>query len=193
MDWKTMLSYISESVDEELLLRSEYLVAENRVLRNQIQGRLRLTDAKRPSAPVLSPFVFLDTTGSDRRALVHTSGIPGVQTKTLGRGSGCFEVSHLLAYWLRYDTKLDSQVDPNSCHRLTKSDPYGTGQAGGCRLLSGDWETPRDHRRIRGKCRCRPARIEVSGRTDSWIRRYRCTLPKDSDKDPKHSSKKDAE
>ena len=28
MDWKTMLSYISGSVDEELLLRNEYLVAE---------------------------------------------------------------------------------------------------------------------------------------------------------------------
>ncbi len=28
MDWKTILSYISGSVDEELLLRSEYLVAE---------------------------------------------------------------------------------------------------------------------------------------------------------------------
>ena len=39
-----MLSYISGSVDEELLLRNEYLVAENRVLRNRLQGRLRLTD-----------------------------------------------------------------------------------------------------------------------------------------------------
>ena len=28
MDWKTMLSYISGSVDEELLLRNEYLVAD---------------------------------------------------------------------------------------------------------------------------------------------------------------------
>ena len=37
MDWKTMVRYISGSVDEELLLRNEYLVAENRVLRNQIQ------------------------------------------------------------------------------------------------------------------------------------------------------------
>ena len=27
MDWKTMLTYISGSVDEELLLRNEYLVA----------------------------------------------------------------------------------------------------------------------------------------------------------------------
>ena len=49
MDWKTMLSYISGSVDEELLLRNEYLVAENRVLRNQLQGRLRLTDGERRS------------------------------------------------------------------------------------------------------------------------------------------------
>ena len=66
MDWKTMLTYISGSVDEELLLRNEYLVAEDRVLRNQLQGRLRLTDVKRPGTPVLSPFVFLDTTGNGR-------------------------------------------------------------------------------------------------------------------------------
>ena len=46
MDWKTMLAYVSGSVDEELLLRNEYLVAENRILRNQIQGRLRLTDGE---------------------------------------------------------------------------------------------------------------------------------------------------
>ena len=47
MDWKTMLAYISGSVDEELLLRNEYLVAENRILRNQIKGRLRLNDGER--------------------------------------------------------------------------------------------------------------------------------------------------
>ena len=32
MDWKTLLAYISGSVDEELLLRNEYLTAENRIL-----------------------------------------------------------------------------------------------------------------------------------------------------------------
>ena len=47
MDWKAMLAYISGSVDEELLLRNEYLVAENRILRNHVQGRLRLTDGER--------------------------------------------------------------------------------------------------------------------------------------------------
>ena len=47
MDWKSMLAYISGSVDDELLLRNEYLVAENRILRNQLQGRVRLTDGER--------------------------------------------------------------------------------------------------------------------------------------------------
>ena len=47
MDWKTLLAYISGSVDEELLLRNEYLVAENRILRDQIKGRVQLSDAER--------------------------------------------------------------------------------------------------------------------------------------------------
>jgi putative transposase len=42
-----MLAYISGSVDEELLLQNEYLAAENRILKNQIKGRLQLTDAER--------------------------------------------------------------------------------------------------------------------------------------------------
>jgi hypothetical protein len=34
-------------VDQELLLRNEYLVTENRILRSQITGRVRLTDGER--------------------------------------------------------------------------------------------------------------------------------------------------
>lgn len=47
MDWKTLLAYISGAVDEELLLRNEYLVTENRILRDQIKGRVQLSDADR--------------------------------------------------------------------------------------------------------------------------------------------------
>jgi putative transposase len=47
MDWKHLLAYITGTVDQELLLRNEYLVTENRMLRNQITGRVRLTDAER--------------------------------------------------------------------------------------------------------------------------------------------------
>src|SRR3989475_11419015 len=39
MDWKALLAYITGSVDQELLLRNTYLATENRILRNQIQGR----------------------------------------------------------------------------------------------------------------------------------------------------------
>jgi len=47
MDWKTLLAYITGSVDQHLLLRNEYLVTENRILRNQIKGRVRLSDGER--------------------------------------------------------------------------------------------------------------------------------------------------
>ncbi len=47
MDWKRLLAYITGSVDQELLLRNEYLVRENRVLRGQVTGRLQLTDSER--------------------------------------------------------------------------------------------------------------------------------------------------
>jgi hypothetical protein len=34
MDWKQLLVYITGSVEEDLLLRIEYLRAENRILRD---------------------------------------------------------------------------------------------------------------------------------------------------------------
>ena len=47
MDWTHLLAYITGTVDQALLLRHEYLVTENRILRNQITGRVRLTDRER--------------------------------------------------------------------------------------------------------------------------------------------------
>jgi len=47
MDWKQLLAYISGTVDQELLLRNEYLVTENRILRSQIKGRVQLSDGER--------------------------------------------------------------------------------------------------------------------------------------------------
>ena len=42
MEWARILAYITRSVDQELLLRNEYLVAENRILKSQLKGRLKL-------------------------------------------------------------------------------------------------------------------------------------------------------
>jgi len=38
MEWTRILAYITGTVEQELLLRNEYLVAENRILRAQIKG-----------------------------------------------------------------------------------------------------------------------------------------------------------
>ena len=46
MLWARMLAYIAGTVDQELVLRNEYLEAANRILRAQVQGRL-LFDAEK--------------------------------------------------------------------------------------------------------------------------------------------------
>jgi putative transposase len=53
MDWKHLLAYITGTVDQELLLRNEYLVTENRILRHQLKGRLRLSDGERKALAVI--------------------------------------------------------------------------------------------------------------------------------------------
>jgi hypothetical protein len=47
MDWKKLLGSITASVDEELRLRNVYLAVENRMLRQQISGRVHLMDNDR--------------------------------------------------------------------------------------------------------------------------------------------------
>src|SRR5262249_35657204 len=47
MNWARILAFVTEMVDKELLARSEYLVAENRILKAQLKGRLKLSDAER--------------------------------------------------------------------------------------------------------------------------------------------------
>ncbi len=47
MDWARILAFITGMVDQELLARNEYLAAENRILKAQLKGRLKLSDAER--------------------------------------------------------------------------------------------------------------------------------------------------
>jgi putative transposase len=47
MEWARMLAYVTGTVDQELLARNEYLTAENRILKAQLNGRLKLSDAER--------------------------------------------------------------------------------------------------------------------------------------------------
>ena len=47
MDWARILAFVTGTVDQELLARNEYLAAENRILKAQLKGRLKLSDAER--------------------------------------------------------------------------------------------------------------------------------------------------
>src|SRR5262245_62514986 len=47
MDWARILAYVTGTVDQELLARNEYLAAENRILKAQLRGRPKLSDAER--------------------------------------------------------------------------------------------------------------------------------------------------
>jgi len=47
MPWARLLAYVTGTVNQELLLRNEYLVAENRILRGQIRSRLLLSDGEK--------------------------------------------------------------------------------------------------------------------------------------------------
>src|SRR6266853_2221883 len=47
MLWARLLAYVSGAVNQELLLRNEYLAAENRILRAQIKGRLLLSEGEK--------------------------------------------------------------------------------------------------------------------------------------------------
>ena len=47
MYWARILAFVTGTVDQELLARNEYLAAENRILKAQLKGRLKLLDAER--------------------------------------------------------------------------------------------------------------------------------------------------
>ena len=45
--WARLLAFVTGLVNQELLLRNEYLIAENRILRARLPIRLRLSDPER--------------------------------------------------------------------------------------------------------------------------------------------------
>jgi hypothetical protein len=42
-----ILAYVTGTVDQQLLARNEYLAAENRIMKAQFKGRLKLSEAER--------------------------------------------------------------------------------------------------------------------------------------------------
>ena len=102
MDWARVLAYVAGTVDRELLARNEYLAAENRILKVQLNGRLKLSNAARGGlgeighrlgrkilaevATVARPDTIL---GWYRKLLAHKfDGLKAGQTSDQARGRG---------------------------------------------------------------------------------------------------------
>ena len=55
MDWVRILAYVTRIVDQELLAQNEYLATENRIMKVQLKGRLKLSDAEAQITPAQHP------------------------------------------------------------------------------------------------------------------------------------------
>jgi hypothetical protein len=53
MSWNKLLEAASESLNDHVRLRNDYLMAENHILRHQIEGRVQLTDSERKELAAL--------------------------------------------------------------------------------------------------------------------------------------------
>jgi putative transposase len=108
MDWKALLASITGSVDQELLLRNEYLVTENRMLRHQITGRVHLSDGERKilaeigkklskqALAEVASIVTPDTILAWHRKLVAQKFDGSEQRKPLGRPKIAAELEALI-------------------------------------------------------------------------------------------------
>jgi putative transposase len=108
MDWKTLLACITGSVEEQLLLRNEYVIEENRILRNQIAGRVQLTNAERQTLAALgkklgkqaleevATIVKPDTILAWHRKLVAQKFDSSEQRKSVGRPRVDTEIEDLV-------------------------------------------------------------------------------------------------
>jgi putative transposase len=97
MNWKNLLESVSEPVNDHLWLRNAYLVVENRILRQQIPGRVQLTE-------------------SDRTALAEMGQKLG--KKALAEIATVAKAETILAWnRQRADQKVDTSQSPKSVGR----------------------------------------------------------------------------
>jgi len=112
--WARLLAFVTGLVNQELLLRNEYLAAENRILRAHLPSRLRLSDAERstlaeiataqpkngvvelagPEASSMAEFIqsFLSSRGDERKVIPD----PDAAAKEWHKKYGTVPVNHMV-------------------------------------------------------------------------------------------------
>jgi hypothetical protein len=87
MLWARMVAYVTGMVNQELLVRNEFLGAENRILRGQIKGRLLLSEGEKATlaeiAQRLGRKAFRGQRGHPTCAK-RAGGSVGVEVRTAG-------------------------------------------------------------------------------------------------------------
>src|SRR6266404_3002338 len=82
MLWVRLLAYVTGTVNQELLLRNEYLAAENRILRGQIKGRLLLSEGEKATLAEIAHLLGRKAL-EDVAATAKPDTIPGWYRKLL--------------------------------------------------------------------------------------------------------------
>jgi len=62
MVWARLLAYATGAINRELLLKNEYLVAENRILKTKVNGRLVLFEGEKATLAEIAHFPGLGCT-----------------------------------------------------------------------------------------------------------------------------------
>ena len=96
MEWARILAYITGTVNQELLLRNEYLAAENRILRGQLKGRLKFSDAEQAKLGEVATAALPDTILAWYRRLVARKFDGSRARRTPGRPRIDREVEQLI-------------------------------------------------------------------------------------------------
>ena len=78
MDWTRILAYVTGTVDQELLARNEYLAAENRILKSQLNGRLKFSDAERAMLGKIGHRLGRQRLPRSRLSRGRTPSLPGI-------------------------------------------------------------------------------------------------------------------
>src|SRR5687768_9790842 len=85
--WTHLLAFVTGLVNQELLLRNEYLAAENRIFRARLPSRLRLSDPERCTLAEIAKRV-------GRKALKDVACVAKPDT-ILASGADCAEVRRI--------------------------------------------------------------------------------------------------
>jgi hypothetical protein len=117
--WARLSVFVTGLVNQTLLLQSEYLAAENRILRSRLPGRLRLSAPERSTlaeigkrlgrrgleqvACVTKPDTTLAGSGHLLRPVLHPTGDPACKPSSGENGSdlasGIMSLACQLQFW----------------------------------------------------------------------------------------------